>query len=56
MRNRPRFAKLITVIGSIVEVIQEPLQRLKSIRVTIENATGLPMLVREAFWVGLLHT
>ena len=41
-----------SLIGPIVEAMQEPLQGLESIRVTIENATGPPMLVREAFLGG----
>ena len=39
-------------IGSIVDAMQEPLHGLESIRVTIENATGPPKLVREAFLGG----
>ena len=39
-------------IGSIVDAMQEPLHGLESIRVTIENATGPPTLVREAFLGG----
>jgi hypothetical protein len=35
--------------GPIVEAIQEPFQVLKSIRITVEHATGPPLLLRKAF-------
>ena len=41
-----------SLIGSIVDAMQEPLHGLESIRVTVENATGPPTLVREAFLGG----
>ena len=41
-----------SLIEPIVEAIQEPLQRIECIRVTIEDGTGPPMLVREAFLGG----
>ena len=40
-------------MGPIVEAIQEPFQTLECIRITVKNATGPPMLVREAFLGGL---
>ena len=39
-------------MGSIVEAIQEPFQSLERIRITVKNATGPPILVREAFLGG----
>ena len=44
-----------SLIGSIVEAMQQPLPGLESIRVTVESATE-PIPVREAFWVGPPHT
>jgi hypothetical protein len=41
-----------SLIGSIVEVIQEPFQALECIRITVKNSTRPPMLVREAFLGG----
>jgi hypothetical protein len=41
-----------SLIGSFVEVIQEPFQALESIRVTFKDATGPPPLVRKAFLGG----
>jgi hypothetical protein len=41
-----------SLIGSIIEVIREPLLALECIRITVENATGPPVLVREAFLGG----
>jgi hypothetical protein len=41
-----------SVIRSIAEAIQEPFQALEIIRITVENATGPPLLVREAFLGG----
>jgi len=38
--------------GPIVEAIQEPFQALKSIRVTVRDATRPPILVRNAFLGG----
>jgi hypothetical protein len=44
------------LIESIIEVIQEPLQALECVRITAQNATGLPsILVRGHSWVGLPH-
>ena len=40
------------MVGSIVEVIHEPLQALKSIRVTVKNATGPPILIRNSLLGG----
>ena len=41
-----------SLMGSIVEVMQEPFESLESIRITVNNAAGPPMLVREAFLGG----
>jgi hypothetical protein len=41
-----------SLIGSIAEVIQEPLQALECIRITFKGATGPPMPVREVFLGG----
>jgi len=38
--------------GSIVEVIHEPNQALKTIRITVENATGPPILIHNSFLGG----
>ena len=38
--------------GSIIEVIHEPVQALKSIRVTINNATAPPILIRNSLLGG----
>jgi hypothetical protein len=39
-------------MGSIVEAMQEPFQSLECIRIAVKNATGPPILVREAFLGG----
>ena len=39
-------------MGSIVEATQEPFQSLERIRITVNNAVGPPMLVRDAFLGG----
>jgi hypothetical protein len=41
-----------SLIGSIVEVIQEPFQALECIRITVKDSTQPSMLVREAFLGG----
>jgi hypothetical protein len=41
-----------SLIGSIVEVIREPLQALECIRITFKDATGPAMPIREAFLGG----
>ena len=41
-----------SLAGPIAKAIQEPLQALECIRITVENATGPPMIVREAFLGG----
>ena len=38
--------------GPIVEVIHEPLQALRSIRVTVDNASGPPILIRNSLLGG----
>lgn len=41
-----------SITGSIVEAIQEPFRALSRIRMTVEDATGPPELVRNAFLGG----
>jgi hypothetical protein len=41
-----------SITGSIVEAIQEPFQALERIRITVEDAAGSPLVVRNAFLGG----
>jgi hypothetical protein len=41
-----------SIIGPIVEVIQKPCQALESIRISVNDATGPSILVRNAFLGG----